>query len=84
MARPPMPGWVQVFTPARPAWGGLAALSVGLLPAWARRLYRLPGLGLTDLAATGALRALRTGALAVPERFRDGPTLKAAKERLSA
>ena len=57
---------------------------MGLLPGWARRMYRLPGLGLTDLAATGTLRALRTGALAVPERFREGPTLKAAKARLSA
>ncbi len=79
-----MPGWVQLFTPARPAWGGLAALSMGLLPTWARRMYRLPGLGLTDVASTGTLRALRAGALAVPERFRDGPTLKAAKARLSA
>ena len=84
IVRPPMPGWVQLLTPARPAWGGLAALSIGLLPGWARRMYRLPGLGLTDLAATGTLRALRTGALAVPERFRDGPTLKAAKARRSA
>ncbi|SDO86983.1 Uncharacterized conserved protein, DUF2236 family [Nakamurella panacisegetis] len=84
VVRPPMPGWVQVLTPARPAWGGLAALSMGLLPGWARRMYRLPDLGLTDLAATGALRALRAGALAVPERFRAGPTLKAAKARLSA
>ena len=81
---PPMPGWVQLLTPARPAWGGLAALSTGLLPSWARRMYRLPGLALTDLAATGALRALRSGALAVPERFREGPTLKAARARLSA
>lgn len=84
IARPPMPGWVQVFTPARPAWGGLAALSMGLLPAWARRMYRLPGFGLTDVAASGALRALRTGILVVPERLREGPTLKAAKARLSA
>ncbi|MET3807302.1 uncharacterized protein (DUF2236 family) [Nakamurella sp. UYEF19] len=78
---PPMPGWVRLLTPARPAWGGLAALSVGLLPTWARRMYRLPGLGVTDLASTSALRALRTTALAVPERFREGPTLKEAKAR---
>lgn len=81
---PPMPGWVKVLTPARPAWGGLAALSIGLLPGWARRMYRLPGLGLTDRASTAALRALRTTALAVPERYREGPTLKAARARLSA
>jgi uncharacterized protein (DUF2236 family) len=81
---PPMPGWVQLLTPARPAWGGLAALSFGLLPGWARRMYRLPVLGLTDVTSTAALRALRSGALAVPERFRHGPVLKAAKARVSA
>lgn len=83
LVKPPMPGWVRLLTPARPAWGGLAALSISLLPGWARRMYRLPGLGLTDRAATPALRALRTAALAVPERFRDGPTLKAAKARVA-
>ena len=84
VATPPMAGWVKVLTPARPAWGGLAALSMGLLPGWARRMYRLPGFGLTDRAATAALKALRSTALAVPERFREGPTLKAAKARMSA
>lgn len=78
---PPMPGWVRLLTPARPAWGGLAALSIGMLPAWARRMYRLPGLGVTDLASTGALRALRATVSAVPERFREGPILKEAKSR---
>ncbi len=81
---PPMPGWVRLLTPARPAWGGLAALSVALLPAWARRMYRLPGLTVTDLAATGTLRALRVAALAVPERLREGPNLRAARARVSA
>jgi uncharacterized protein (DUF2236 family) len=84
LVTPPMPGWVQLLTPARPAWGGLAALSFGLLPGWARRMYRLPVLGLTDITSTAALRTLRSGALAVPERFRHGPTLKAAKARLTA
>jgi uncharacterized protein (DUF2236 family) len=81
---PPMPGWVQLLTPARPAWGGLAALSISLMPGWARRMYRLPGLGITDFAATGALRALRTGALALPESLREGPILKEAKSRAIA
>ena len=81
---PPMPTWVRLLTPARPAWGGLAAIGFGLLPGWARQMYRLPGFALADLAATGALRALRVGALAVPERFREGPNLKAAKARRSA
>lgn len=81
---PPMPGWVKVLTPARPAWGGLAALSIGLLPSWARRMYRLPGFGLTDFAATGALRALRTGAFILPESLRVGPILKEARARTAA
>ena len=82
VAAPPMAGWVKLL---RPAWGGLAALSMSLLPGWARRMYRLPGLGLTDRAATAALRAVRSSALVVvPERFRDSPTLKAARARLSA
>ena len=37
----------------------IAALSVATLPRWARRLYGLPGLPTTDLAATGALKAIR-------------------------
>ncbi len=81
IAAPPMSGWVKLL---QPAWGGLAALSMGLLPGWARRMYRLPGFGLTDKAATAALRTVRSGALAVPERFREGPTLKAARARLTA
>ena len=32
---PPMPTWVRYLTPAQPAWGGLAALSV-----WAPVLSR--------------------------------------------
>ena len=81
---PPMPGWVQLLTPARPAWGGLAALSISLLPGWARRMYRLPGLGVTDFAATAALRALRTGAKVLPEKVLTGPIVTEAKARAIA
>lgn len=78
---PPMPGWVQLLTPARPAWGGLAALAIGMLPIWARRMYRLPGLGITDLAANAALRAVRSGALVLPESLRAGPVIREARAR---
>jgi uncharacterized protein (DUF2236 family) len=78
---PPMPTWVRFLTPAQPAWGGLAALAVGLLPRWARRLYRLPGLGLTDAAATGALRAFRSAMLPLPQRARRSPIVWAGIER---
>ena len=84
LAAPPMPAWVKLLTPARPAWHGLTALSMSTLPAWARRMYKLPGLTVTDKAATKALRGLRRTALAVPERWRDGPTLRAAKARVAA
>ncbi|MDP9220796.1 MAG: DUF2236 domain-containing protein [Actinomycetota bacterium] len=81
---PPMPRVVRLGTPARPAWAGLATLGFGLLPRWARRMYALPGLPTTDLAATAAVAALRAGLLALPPALRDGPNLKAAKARLAA
>ncbi len=80
---PPMPTWVRVLTPARPAWGGLATLSFALLPPWARRMYRMPGLTTTDAAATAGVRALRTSLQTLPARWREGPALRAARERLA-
>ncbi|HEY9476280.1 MAG TPA: oxygenase MpaB family protein, partial [Mycobacteriales bacterium] len=53
---PPMP---LRALPARPAWTGVATLAFCLLPRWARRMYRLPGLPSTDLAASVAARTLR-------------------------
>jgi uncharacterized protein (DUF2236 family) len=67
---PPLPPRIEFLTPARPAWTALAGLAFALLPRWARRLYGLPGLPMTDLAATVALRALRTGVLIIPESLR--------------
>jgi uncharacterized protein (DUF2236 family) len=66
LALPPMPLRVQLFTPARPAWAAVATLAYSLLPGWARRCYGLPGLPGTELAATVALRGLRTAVLALP------------------
>lgn len=79
---PPMPRKVALLTPARPAWYGLGALAFALLPRWARRMYRLPGLPTTDLGATLAVRALHTGLMQLPRAHREGPALTAAKERL--
>lgn len=79
---PPMPGVVSKGTPARPAWVALAAAAFTMLPRWARRLYRMPGLPTTDAAATAAGLAFRSGLLVVPERLRHGPELKSAKARL--
>ncbi len=81
---PPMPTWVRYLTPAQPAWGGLASLSVALLPAWARRMYSLPGLGLTDAAATPALRAFRRALLVLPQRAQRSPVVWAGYDRVGA
>jgi uncharacterized protein (DUF2236 family) len=80
---PPMPGWVQLLTPARPAWSTLASLGAATLPRWARRLYGLPGFGVTDAAATAGLKAFRQTALALPPRVRENPVLRAARERVA-
>lgn len=81
---PPMPTWVRFFTPARPGWAGMVTLGFALLPAWARRMYRMPGLVTTDVAASAAARAMRTSLLLLPSRVRTGPHVKAARERLMA
>ncbi|HWG93387.1 MAG TPA: oxygenase MpaB family protein [Mycobacteriales bacterium] len=79
---PPMPALVQLGTPARPAWTALATASFAMLPRWARRMYALPGLPTTDLAATAVGAGLRTGLLVVPERLRNGPHVRDAHARL--
>jgi uncharacterized protein (DUF2236 family) len=81
---PPMPAWVQTLTPARVAWTGAAALGFALMPSWARRLYRMPGPTGSDLAATAAARAIRPALLALPTSVREGPILRAARERLAS
>jgi uncharacterized protein (DUF2236 family) len=80
---PPMPARVRLLTPARPAWGGLAGLAVASLPAWARRMYSLPGLGLTEPATTAALKAFRQAALALPKRVRRSPIVWAGLDRVA-
>ena len=80
---PPMPTWVRYLTPAQPAWGGLATLAVALLPQWARRMYSLPGLGMTDAAATAALRAFRQAVLPLPQRVRRSPIVWAGIARVA-
>jgi uncharacterized protein (DUF2236 family) len=80
---PPMPAWVRFLTPARPAWGSLASLAVATLPRWARRMYSLPGLGVTDAAATAALRAFRLGMLRLPQRVQRSPIVWAAYDRVA-
>lgn len=80
---PPMPSRL-VGIAGRPAWAGLASLGFALLPRWARRMYRLPGVPMTDVGASVAARAVRASLLAVPSSLRDGPHVKAARARLAA
>lgn len=67
---PPMPLWVQTLTPARAAWAATVAVAFGLLPGWARRMYRMPGLPTTDVAATAVAHAMRRSLLVLPESVR--------------
>ena len=78
---PPMPLWVRVLTPARPAWATTVSIAAGLLPRWARRLYGLPGLPTTDLAAVVAARTLRQTLLLLPDRVAQNPAYAAALTR---
>jgi uncharacterized protein (DUF2236 family) len=78
---PPMPRWATL-SPARPAWAGAAGLAAALLPAWTRRLYGLPTPPGSDLAATAALRGVHAAMRAAPDRYREGPHLRAARQRL--
>jgi uncharacterized protein (DUF2236 family) len=81
---PPMKTWVRYLTPAQPAWGGLASLAVALLPPWARRMVSLPGLALTDAAATAGVRAFRQTMLLLPQRARRSPIVWGGFERVGA
>jgi uncharacterized protein (DUF2236 family) len=80
-------GLRRMFSPALPrpllplklAAPGLGALVVSTLPRWARRMYGLPGLPTSDLAATLTLKGLYRTTHVVPERFRYSPDAQRAR-----
>jgi len=80
LAAPPMP-WGLGFTPVRAAYTAVAATAFALLPAWARRLYGVPGLPAAELTASMSVRALRIAVNAIPRRLYEGPIYKAAMAR---
>src|SRR5262249_35361041 len=82
--RPAMAWQAELLTPARPVWTLLAGVSFGLLPRWARRMYRLPGVPGTDLAVTTTARSLRVALQLLPDLLREGPHYQKAKARLAA
>lgn len=80
LSAPPMHPALQ-WTVGRPLWFGVASTSFALLPRWARRMYRLPGLPTTDIAAGLTARSLRTLIAALP--VNDSPIYRDAAERVS-
>jgi uncharacterized protein (DUF2236 family) len=81
---PSMPRWVRLATPARPAWAGMVALGMAMLPPWARRLYGLPGLATTDLLATANGYALRQVLATLPLVITGNPAYAQALRRTRA
>jgi uncharacterized protein (DUF2236 family) len=59
------------LAPLKVVYPALAALSITLLPGWARAMYRLPASDFppTELAATATLRVTRLVMLATPDRY---------------
>ena len=80
LVSPPMPYGLG-FTPVRVAFWGFSALGVGLLPRWARRMYRLPGLPTTDISATASAYTLRRIMQTLPRRAFEGPIFRSAMAR---
>jgi uncharacterized protein (DUF2236 family) len=81
---PPMPVSARMVLPARAGWTTVSTLAVGLLPPWARRLYRLPPTPGAGLATAAGMRTLRAAVRALPERYREGPAYRDAMRRVAA
>jgi uncharacterized protein (DUF2236 family) len=85
LVTPSFPWGIEWWTPVRPLWIGVSAFAFSLLPPWARRLYGLPGLPTTDIAATLSSRAIRqTIRATLPRQALEGPLYRAAMARASA
>lgn len=81
---PPMRVRGRYVLPARLGWSSISALAVGLLPGWARRMYRLPPAPGAGLATAAGMRALRRAVRTLPEQWREGPVYREAKARAAA
>jgi uncharacterized protein (DUF2236 family) len=73
--------WGLGRTPVRPMWIGVIGYGVSLMPRWARRMYKLPGLPTTDLSASLTARGLRLALRSLPASVYEGPIYAAAMER---
>jgi uncharacterized protein (DUF2236 family) len=81
---PPLPVPRRFAVPARLGWTTVSSLAVGLLPAWARWMYRVPPVPGTALATASGLRALRGAVRRLPEQYREGPLYREAKARAAS
>jgi uncharacterized protein (DUF2236 family) len=78
---PPMSAKAQLYG-ARAGWLAVSATAFGLLPGWARRLYRLPGLPGGHVPSAVTARVLRAAAVTLPTPLRRGsPILQDARAR---
>jgi uncharacterized protein (DUF2236 family) len=78
---PPLPVPRRWTLPARVGWTTLATLAVGLLPGWARQLYRLPSVPGTGVATHAGMRAARLAVSALPATWQHGPHYRRAMAR---
>ncbi len=81
---PPMSAKAQLYG-ARAGWLAVTGTAFGLQPAWARRIYRLPGLPGGDVPPLVTARVLRAAAVRLPTPLRRGsPILQEARARAAA
>jgi uncharacterized protein (DUF2236 family) len=66
--------------PLKLAAPAIAGLAVTTLPRWARRMYGMPGLPTSDLAATLVLKGLYRGTQLIPAQYRYSPDAKRARQ----
>jgi uncharacterized protein (DUF2236 family) len=81
---PPFPSPRRFGWPARLGWVTVSSLAVGLLPGWARRMYRLPPLPGASISTAAGLRTVRVGVRMLPRQYREGPHVRAARARILA
>ncbi|MFI0444849.1 oxygenase MpaB family protein [Actinomadura sp. 6N118] len=74
------PNVPRQMLPLKLAAPGIGMLVVATLPRWARRMYGLPGLPTSDLAATLTLKGLYRTTHVLPQRIRYSPDAKRARE----
>ena len=80
---PPMPGWVQVLTPARPAWGTLAVAGLRDAAAVGPADVLAAGLGADRRGGDGRAAGVPDGVARAAERARRSPIVRAGFDRVA-